>query len=134
MSKDYLRRAVSALTLLRERLNGAPNGMSEQCSATARKLDKRALAAFALLGTMLFASSPAYAQSGGGGGDLTSFLQNLVNLITGTVGKSIAVLAVAITGIAWMLGAASARTAGAVIVGVMLVFSASWIVNQIVGG
>lgn len=132
MSKGYMRSAASTLTLLRARLNGAPNVASEQCSATARKLDGRALTAFALLGTMLVASTPAYAQSGGGG-DLTSFLQNLVNLLTGTVGKSIAVLAIAITGIGWMLGAASARTAGAVIVGVMLVFSASWIVGQIVG-
>lgn len=128
MSKGYMRRAASALTLLPARLDGA----SGRLEKTARKLDGRAVATFTMLGVMLFASSPAYAQAGGSG-DITSFLQNLVNLLTGTAGKLVAVAAIAITGIAWMVGAADKRTAGSVIVGVMILFSAAWIVDQIVG-
>lgn len=86
---------------------------------------------------LLFAADPALAQAiggaGGGTGDITTFLQNLVNLITGTAGKLIAVLAICFVGIGALMGALSLRAAGGVIFGVMLIFSASWIVTQIVG-
>jgi type IV secretory pathway VirB2 component (pilin) len=101
---------------------------------TARKMEARTIACFVVAGAILLLSEPAFAQTAGGASSITTFLQNLVNIITGTAGKLIAVVAIAITGIAWMIGAASARTGGAVIFGVMLVFSASWIVDQIVGG
>ena len=78
-------------------------------------------------------AGPGFPAQGAGAGNITTFLQNIVNIITGTAGKLIAVIAIALVGIAWMFGAASARTAGGVIVGVILVFSASWIVDQIVG-
>ena len=133
MSKGYMRSLATSATLLPVRMASASRSLAGRCNTAARKMDGRSAATFAMLGVMLLTATPAHAQSGGGG-DLTSFLQNLVNLITGPIGRSIAVLAIAVTGIAWMLGAASARTAGAVIVGVMLVFSASWIVDQIVGG
>lgn len=132
MSKEYMRRIASTLTLLPARLNETSGNLLNRCEATARKLDGRALSTFAVLGVMLFASAPAYAQ--GGAGNIESFLQNLVNIITGTAGKLIAVLAIALVGVGWMIGAASARTAGGVILGVMILFSASWIVDQIVGG
>ena len=86
-----------------------------------------------VLAAMLLIADPAWAQAGGAG-NITTFLQNIVNIITGTAGKLIAVIAIAVVGIAWMLGAASARAAGGVVLGVMLVFSASWLVDQIVGG
>lgn len=95
-------------------------------------MDTRTLATFAIVGTML-AASPAYAQAGGAG-NVETFLQNIVNIITGNVGKLIAVIAIVGTGIAWMFGAASMRTLGTVIIGVLLIFSASWIVGQITGG
>ncbi|MBY0336546.1 MAG: TrbC/VirB2 family protein [Acetobacteraceae bacterium] len=95
-----------------------------------RALAALGLAAFAA--TLLLAE-PVLAQASGGG-NITTFLQNIVNIITGTAGKLVSVIAIAIVGIGWMLGAASARTAGGVVFGVILVFSASWIVDQIVGG
>ena len=96
------------------------------------------LALVLMLLLSLAASDTAFAQvvggggGGGGGGDITTFLQNLVNLITGTAGKLLAVLAICIVGIGALMGALSLRAAGGVIFGVMLIFSASWIVNQIV--
>jgi type IV secretory pathway VirB2 component (pilin) len=91
------------------------------------------LVAIASLALLLMAD-PACAQATGGGGDITTFLQNIVNIITGTAGKLIAVLAICFVGIGALMGALSLRAAGGVILGVMLIFSASWIVNQITGG
>lgn len=93
---------------------------------------RHAVLALSVLAVMLLFTDPAWAQAGGAG-NITTFLQNIVNIITGTAGKLIAVIAIAVVGIAWMLGAASARAAGGVVLGVMLVFSASWLVDQIVG-
>lgn len=78
---------------------------------------------------------PVFAQTTGGSGgqtDITTFLQNIVNLMTGNVGKLIAVLAICIAGISALMGAISLRGLGGIILGVMLIFSAGWIVNQIV--
>lgn len=77
---------------------------------------------------------PAAAQTVGGSGSLTTFLQNIANLITGTTGQVIAVIAVALTGIGSMFGAVSARNFGLVVLGCAIVFSAAWIVGQITGG
>jgi len=78
-------------------------------------------------------SDPAHAQTGGGQGDITTFLTNIVNLITGPAGKSIAILGICVAGIGALLGALSLRVVGGVILGIMMLFSASWIVTQIVG-
>jgi len=133
MSNKTKRSVASVLALLPARLSAAQSAFTAGAFAKARKMDARTVACFALAGAMLLTAEPAFAQTAGGAGNITTFLQNLVNIITGTAGKLIAVAAIAITGIAWMIGAASARTAGGVVVGVMIVFSASWIVDQIVG-
>jgi type IV secretory pathway VirB2 component (pilin) len=124
--------AVS-LTLAPARFNGAVRAAAAYCFAQARMLDARQVAAFALAAAILTAADPAFAQAGGQG-DITTFLQNLVNIITGTAGKLIAVLGICVVGIGALMGALSMRTAGAVVLGVMLVFSSAWIVDQIVGG
>lgn len=92
------------------------------------------LAAAALAGLLAFAvTEPAFAQSVGGTGDISTFLQNLVNIITGTVGRLIAVLAICVVGIGALMGALSMRAAAGVVLGVILIFSSAWIVDQIVG-
>ena len=95
----------------------------------ARRVGLLALAAIALT----VVSDPALAQTGGGQGDITTFLTNIVNLVTGAAGKSIAVLGICIAGIGALMGALSLRVVGGVILGIMVLFSASWIVTQIVG-
>lgn len=87
------------------------------------------LAALALT----LAAAPAFAQAMGGGGDITTFLQNIVNILTGTAGRLVAVIAICIVGIGALMGALSLRAAGGVLLGVMLIFSSAWIVNQIIG-
>ena len=94
----------------------------------------RRLAAVALTAAVLtLAADPAFAQAVGGAGDLTTFLQNIVNILTGTAGRLIAVIAICIAGIGALMGALSLRAAGGVILGVMLIFSSAWLVDQIVG-
>jgi type IV secretory pathway VirB2 component (pilin) len=84
--------------------------------------------------TLCFADmASAQTVTAGGTGSLTTFLTNIVNLLTGTLGQSIAVIAVAGVGIAWALGQASPRFALGTVVGVAIVFSSAWIVGQISG-
>ena len=90
------------------------------------------LLAFAAV--LLVWADPAAAQAAGGAGNLTTFLQNVANIITGTAGQVLAVIAVAISGIGTMFGAMSFRTLGGVVLGCAIVFSAAWIVSQITGG
>lgn len=103
--------------------------------ATAKVRSSRLLHFVVLAGVFtLFVADPAFAQGAGGGtGSLTSFLTNVVNLLTGQLGQAIAVIAVAGVGIAWALGQASPRFALGTVVGVAILFSAAWIVGQISG-
>ncbi|KPF78350.1 hypothetical protein IP88_04170 [alpha proteobacterium AAP81b] len=94
-------------------------------------LQVRQRAAVGTLMLAMLAATPAHAQAAGGQGTLTAFLQNLVNLITGTAGQLIAVIAVAIAGLAALFGAISVRQLGGTVLGIMLIFSSSWIVSQI---
>lgn len=127
--------AAAALMLAPARANTVIHAAVSACFSKARVLDARQAATFAVAATILtIAVDPAFAQAGGGGqGDITTFLQNLVNIITGTAGKLIAVLAICIVGVGALMGALSMRAAGGVILGVLLIFSSAWIVNQIIG-
>jgi type IV secretory pathway VirB2 component (pilin) len=101
--------------------------------AKARSSRTLHLVALVCLITLCF-DHMAFAQAAAGGtGSLTTFLTNVVNLLTGTLGQSIAVIAVAGVGIAWALGQASPRFALGTVVGVAILFSSAWIVGQISG-
>lgn len=80
----------------------------------------------------LTAASPAYAQAAGG--DLGGFIQNLIDLLNSGIVRGLAVLAVIITGIVWMFGQLDLRRAGTVVVGIIVIFGASTIVDLITGG
>jgi type IV secretory pathway VirB2 component (pilin) len=110
---------------------------SDRSARVAAQLrSSRTLHLLALVGLMtLCFDHMAFAQTltGGGTGSLTTFLTNIVNLLTGTLGQSIAVIAVAAVGISWALGQASPRFALGTVVGVAILFSSAWIVGQISG-
>ncbi len=82
---------------------------------------------------LLLSLHPAAADTAGGTGSLNTFLTNVMNLITGTTGQIIAVIAIALSGVGAMLGAFSIRAFGGVVLGCAIVFSAAWIVGQITG-
>lgn len=87
----------------------------------------------ALLIVMVCAASPAYAQATGGG-DIGGFIQNIIDLLNSGVVRGLAVLAVIVTGITWMFGLLDLRRAGTVVVGIIVIFGASTIVDLITGG
>lgn len=79
-------------------------------------------------------ASPALAQARGVGGDIGGFIQNIIELLNSNVIRGLAVIAIIITGIAWMFGHLDLRRAGTVVVGIIVIFSAAGIVDMIVGG
>lgn len=86
----------------------------------------------ALVATATFAAGPAFAQTAGG--DLGGFIQNIIDLLNSGIVRGLAVLAVIITGIVWMFGQIDLRRAGTVVVGIIVIFGASTIVDMITGG
>ncbi|MEL6089605.1 TrbC/VirB2 family protein [Bartonella schoenbuchensis] len=81
---------------------------------------------FMLFVAFITLSDPALAQ---GFGKIESVLDKIVQAMTGTIAKSLATIAVASTGIAWMGGYIELRKAFSVCVGIAVVFSASQIVD-----
>nr|WP_272887133.1 TrbC/VirB2 family protein [Phenylobacterium aquaticum] len=92
----------------------------------------RTLALLALAGVAI--ATPALAQSSGAAGNIGGFLQNLIDLLNSSVIRGLAIIAIILTGIAWMFGHLDLRRAGTVIVGIIVIFSASTIVDLITGG
>ena len=82
----------------------------------------------------LCAASPAFAQStGSAGGNIGTFIQNVIDILNNNVVRGLAVIAVIATGIAWMFGSVDLRRAGTVILGIIVIFSASTIVGLVTG-
>ena len=65
--------------------------------------------------------------------DIATVLQNVISMMNGTVAKSLAIIAVMLTGFAWMFGHLDLRKAGMIIFGIALVFGATEIVSAISG-
>lgn len=86
-----------------------------------------------LASALLSAATPAYAQSTGVGGDLGAFINNIIDLLSNGIIRGLAILAVIITGIAWMFGHLDLRRAGTVVVGIIVIFGAATIVDMITG-
>jgi type IV secretion system protein VirB2 len=78
--------------------------------------------------------SPALAQSTGAGGNIGTFIQNVINLLNNNIIRGLAIIAIIITGIAWMFGHVDLRRAGTVIIGIIVIFGAATIVDLITGG
>lgn len=95
---------------------------------------QRIAARIVLAATIAFAATPAFAQAGGVGGDLGGFIQNIIDLLNSGIVRGLAVLAVIITGVVWMFGQIDLRRAGTVVIGIIVIFGASTIVDLITGG
>lgn len=80
----------------------------------------------------LAVASPAFAQ--GVGGNVGTFIQNIIDLLNSNVIRGLAIIAIIITGVAWMFGHLDMRRAGTVVVGIIVIFSAAGIVDLITGG
>lgn len=84
-------------------------------------------AALALIIVLLANPDPAYAQN------LESFASNVRGLLSSTLLRTLAVIAVIVTGLLWFTGRASTAVLVTVIIGIAIVFSADSIVGIIAG-
>lgn len=82
------------------------------------------------LALALVGAEPAFAQASG----IQSALESLIDMITGGVGKALAVLAIMGVGIGWMFNVIQLRTAGFVVFGISIVFSAATIASMLGAG
>ena len=85
-------------------------------------------------GFVLVLADPALAQSTSAGGNIGTFIQNIINLLNNNVIRGLAIIAIIVTGIAWMFGHLDLRRAGTVIIGIIVIFGAATIVDLITGG
>lgn len=80
--------------------------------------------------TYIFLTDPAAAQSLGG---VENVLQNIVDVLTGNVARLLAILAVALIGLAWMFNLVDLRAAGMVVIGIAILFGSAEIVGLLTG-
>lgn len=88
--------------------------------------------AVAFLGALIFSvimPDPVLAQA-----NVEGLADNILNILSSTLLRTLAIIALIVTGLLWFTGRASATTFITVLVGIIIVFSAPWIVDQIIGG
>ncbi|WP_208436162.1 TrbC/VirB2 family protein [Bartonella phoceensis] len=86
-----------------------------------------------LLGA-LFILDPSYASTATSGlGRLDGVLESIVQMMTGTTAKFIAIICVAAVGIGWMYGFIDLRKAAYCILGIGIVFGANALVAKLTG-
>lgn len=93
------------------------------------------LQALAVLLALLVSSliaDPAAAQAAGGG--LNSLATNVLGILQNGFVRTVAVIAVIIVGLGWLTGRVNFTTLIAVVVGIFIIFSAEWLVDQVTGG
>jgi type IV secretory pathway VirB2 component (pilin) len=96
---------------------------------TLRSSNAFAIALLAALG--VFASTdPAAAQAFG---KLQTILDSVKDAMTGPIGRTLAIIGVAMVGLAWVFGQMDVRRAGTVVVGIAIIFGAAEIVAAMAG-
>lgn len=106
-------------------------------SAIEREQQAKNLVKFALVAgacTLALEPSLALAQVGGvtNATNFEDAIQKLLEWLTGTIAKSVAILAIVVLGFMAMAGKLQMETAGKVILGLVLIFSAAQIVTLII--
>ena len=87
---------------------------------------------FTMLAISLVLAEPAFAQSSGAFAPLETAVQMIVDFITGPFGRLLAIIAVIALGFLAFAGRLSWFTAGAVVLGIGLVFGAPAIVDEMI--
>lgn len=93
---------------------------------------KRPMAFGVIIFACLVLAEPAFAQSSGAFAPLETAVQMIVDFITGPFGRLLAIIAVIGLGFLAFAGRLSWFTAGAVVLGIGLVFGAPAIVDQMI--
>lgn len=100
-----------------------------------KTLHKYGVAISVTVAAQMALPSHAYAQGQGGGafGPLEAAVQMIVDFVTGPFGRSLAIIAVISLGFMAFAGRLSWFTAGAVVIGIGLVFGAPAMVDALIG-
>jgi type IV secretory pathway VirB2 component (pilin) len=77
----------------------------------------------------LLSAEPAFAQT-----NLESFGTSVLNLLSNGLLRTVAILAIIAAGFGWLTGRVNTGALVTVIIGIALIFSAPWIVDQLNGG
>lgn len=96
------------------------------------RLTFQALVFATILSAGVILSEPAFAQSSGAFAPLETAVQMIVDFITGPFGRLLAIIAVIALGFLAFAGRLSWFTAGAVVLGIGLVFGAPAIVDEMI--
>lgn len=106
--------------------------MNEIPHSPAARSTHQLIAFNAILFTCLVLTEPALAQSSGAFAPLETAVQMIVDFITGPFGRLLAIIAVIALGFLAFAGRLSWFTAGAVVLGIGLVFGAPAIVDEMI--
>lgn len=94
-----------------------------------RRKASRLLSMFGLVAlTSLLSAEPAFAQT-----NLESFGTAVLGLLTNGLLRTIAILALIAAGFGWLTGRVNTGALVTVIIGIAIIFSAPWIVDQLAG-
>jgi type IV secretory pathway VirB2 component (pilin) len=96
---------------------------------TRRHHNLAAIALLAASGVLAF-TDPAAAQAFG---KLQTILDSVKDAMTGPIGRTLAIIGVAMVGLAWVFGQMDVRRAGTVVVGIAIIFGAAEIVAAMAG-
>ena len=77
----------------------------------------------------LVTPDPAFAQTA----NLEGFANNVLGLLSSGLLRALAIIAVIIAGAGWLMGRVNTGGLVTVIIGIAIIFSAPWIVDQIAG-
>lgn len=126
---DVIKNAKQALTL-------KPFNAVVMSSIERNRKSQQLMKFFLVAGACVLALEPSMALAQTGAvTNATNFedaIQKLITWMTGTIAKSVAILAIVVLGFMAMAGKLQMETAGKVILGIVLIFSAAQIVGLIV--
>ncbi len=95
-----------------------------------RRKQAHVLSIFGLVAlASLLSAEPALAQT-----NLESFGQSVLNLLSNGLLRTVAILAIIAAGFGWLTGRVNTGALVTVIIGIALIFSAPWIVDQLNAG
>lgn len=115
---------VPTLTL-RSRITARYNAMPSSQRTIARYLTM----CWAIALASMLSAEPALAQT-----NLESFGQSVLNLLSNGLLRTVAILAIIAAGFGWLTGRVNTGALVTVIIGIALIFSALWIVDQLNAG
>jgi type IV secretory pathway VirB2 component (pilin) len=110
---------------LRSKVTRRVEAMTPRQRKVSNLLSMFGLAALAAL----LSAEPAFAQT-----NLESFGTSVLNLLSNGLLRTVAILAIIAAGFGWLTGRVNTGALVTVIIGIALIFSAPWIVDQLNGG